>query len=94
MTQTIPETPSDYDRTRVVERPDGFYWQSRDGSRDYGPFPTLLEAVQDLQYNDEPTSYEPGETLAEAETEIGVSDWVDPETGLPAEEDWTRKEEH
>ncbi len=94
MTQTIPETPSDYDRTRVVERPDGFYWQSKDGGRDHGPFPTLLEAVQDLQYKDAPTSYEPGETLAEAETEIGVSDWVDPETGLPAEEDWTRKEEH
>ena len=92
MTQTIPETPSDYDRTRVVERPDGFYWQSKDGGRDYGPFPTLLEAVQDMQYNDEATSYEPGETLAEAETEIGVSEWIDPETGLPAEENWTRKE--
>jgi len=94
MTQIIPETPSNYDRTRIVERPDGFYWQSKDGGRDYGPFPTLLEAVQDMQYKDEPTSYEPGETLAEAETEIGVSDWVDPETGLPAEENWTRKEEH
>jgi hypothetical protein len=92
MTQTIPETPSDYDRTRVLERPDGFYWQSKDGGRDYGPFPTLLEAVQDMQYKDEPTSYEPGETLAEAETEIGVSEWVDPDTGLPAEENWTRKE--
>lgn len=92
MTQTIPETPSNYDRTRVLERPDGFYWQSRDGGRDYGPFPTLLEAVQDMQSSDEPSSYEPGETLAEAETEIGVSEWIDPETGLPAEENWTRKE--
>jgi hypothetical protein len=45
-----------------------------------------------MQYKDEPTSYEPGETLAEAETEIGVSEWVDPDTGLPAEENWTRKE--
>ena len=94
MTQIIPETPANYDGTRVVGRLDGFYWQSKDDGRDYGPFPTLLEAVQDMQYKDEPTSYEPGETLAEAETEIGVSDWVDPETGLPAEEDWTRKEEH
>jgi hypothetical protein len=92
MTQTIPETPADYDRTRVVERPDGFYWQSKDDEREYGPFPTLLEAVQDMQYNDAPSSYEPGETLAEAETEIGVSECVDPETGLPAEENWTRTE--
>jgi len=45
-----------------------------------------------MQSSDEPTSYEPGETLAEAETEIGMSDWVDPDTGLPAEENWTPKE--
>ena len=94
MTQTIPETASNYDLTRIVERPDGFYWQSRDGGREHGPFATLLEAVQDMQYSDEPSSYEPGETLGEAETEIGVSDWIDADTGLPAEEDWTRKEEH
>ena len=47
-----------------------------------------------MQYRDEPSSYEPGETLAEAEAEIGISDWTDPDTGLPAEEDGTRTEEH
>jgi hypothetical protein len=56
MTQTVPETPADYDRTRIVERPDGFYWQARDGGREYGPFATLLGAVQDMQYSDEPSS--------------------------------------
>lgn len=95
MTQPIiPETPPDFDRTRIIERPDGFCWQSKDGGKDYGPFATLLEAVQDMQYSDEPSSYEPGETLAEAEAEIGVSEWTDPDTGLPAEADWTRTEEH
>ena len=69
MTQTIPETPPDYDRTRIIERPDGFYWQSKDGGKDYGPFATLLEAVQDMQYSDEASSYEPGETVEEAEAE-------------------------
>jgi len=93
MTPIIPETPPDYDQTRILERPDGFYWQTKDGGRQYGPFATLLEAVQDMQYNDEST-YEPGETVQEAEAEIGVSDWIDPDTGLPAEEDWTRTEEH
>ena len=29
MSKVIPETPPDYDKTRVIERPDGFYWQSR-----------------------------------------------------------------
>jgi hypothetical protein len=84
----------DYDRTRIIKRPDGFYWQPKDGGKDYGPFATLLEAVQDMQYRDESSSYEPGETLAEAEAEIGISDWTDPDTGLPAEEDRTRTEEH
>ena len=29
MKTTIPETIADYDRTRIVERPDGFYWRPR-----------------------------------------------------------------
>ncbi len=93
MTQIIPETPSDYDRTRIFERPDGFYWQAKDSRREYGPFATLLEAVQDMQYRDEP-ALEPGETLEEAKAELGMSDWIDPDTGEPAEEDWTRTEDH
>ena len=28
---------------------------------------------------------EPGESLREAEDEIGIADWIDPETGDPAE---------
>ena len=38
MTQPIPETTPDSDRTRVIERPDGFYWQAKDNGREYGPF--------------------------------------------------------
>ena len=30
---------------------------------------------------------EPGETVQEAEAEIGIADWIDPETGAPAEEE-------
>ena len=26
MTQIIPETSADFDKARVIERPDGFYW--------------------------------------------------------------------
>jgi hypothetical protein len=28
---------------------------------------------------------EPGESLEEAEGEIGIADWIDPDTGQPAE---------
>ena len=93
MTQVIPETPPDYDRTRIVERPNGWYWQSKDGGREFGPFASLLEAVQDMEAVSEGVS-EPGETLAEAEDEIGIADYKDPETGELAEEQRPRLEDH
>lgn len=84
MAQVIPETSPEYDRARIIERPNGFYWQGVDGGEEYGPFATLLEAVQDMQ-SAEDDAPEPGETLEEAEAELGLSDWVDPETGALAE---------
>ena len=92
MPQVIPETAPDYDRTRIVERPDGVYWQSKDGGREYGPFATLLEAVQDMAAGE--AASEPGETLEEAEGEIGISDYLDPDTGQPAEDGVPRIEDH
>jgi hypothetical protein len=93
MTQKIPQTQPDYDRTRIVERPDGVYWQDKEGGREYGPFATLLEAVQDMELGGD-RNLEPGETLAEAEDEIGISDFIDAETGDPAEEGVPRLEDH
>jgi hypothetical protein len=93
MTQVIPETPPEFDSTRLIERPDGFYWQSKSGTKEFGPFATLLVAVQDMQAREE-AEPEPGETVQEAEAEIGISDWTDPETGEPAEESVPRLEEH
>jgi len=84
--------PAD-DRARIVERPDGFYWRAEDRGAEYGPFPTLSEAADDMQSSDE-SAYEPGETLAEAEDEIGISGWIDPDTGEPAEESIPRTEDH
>lgn len=93
MTQIIPETAPEFDSTRIVERPDGFYWQSKSGAKEFGPFPSLIAAVQDMQRRDE-SEIEPGESLSEAEAEIGIADWVDPETGEPAEENVPRIEDH
>ena len=92
MTHIIPETPPDYDKTRIIERPDGFYWQSKSGGVESGPFPSLIEAIQDMQYRDN-SEVEPGETLEEAEADAGIADWIDPETGEPAEESIPRLEE-
>lgn len=93
MRHGVPETPPDYDRTRIIERPNGFYWQSKQDGREYGPFATLLEAVQDMQASDELVN-DTAEAIAAAESELGIADWVDPDTGQPAEETLTRLEEH
>jgi hypothetical protein len=45
----------------------------------------LLGAVQDMQ-NYDGEGYEEGESLEEAESEIGMDDWIYPETGQPAED--------
>ncbi len=85
MPSKIPQTSRDYDTTRVIERPDGYYWHHvGDSGKVFGPFPALLEAIQDMEYTAE-SDYEPGETLAQAEDEIGISDWIDHETGEPGE---------
>jgi hypothetical protein len=85
MTTTTPiaPTPSENDQTQVIERPDGFYWQDKLTEKVYGTFPTLLEAVQDMQGQND-NDYEEGDSLEDAEAEIGIADWIDPETGEPA----------
>lgn len=85
MKTIIPETPPDFAKTRTLERPDGFYWQDLETDEVYGPFATLAEAVSDMDYNAE-TQTDMAEALREAEDEIGIENWIDPQTGAPAEE--------
>lgn len=89
MAEIIPQTTPDFDSTRIIERPDGFYWQDKETSREYGPFPTLLAAVEDMQSIEE-DGLAPGESVEEAESEIGIADWTDPESGEPVEEERPR----
>ena len=93
MKKPIPETPQDYDKTRIIERPDGFFWQDEGTSQLFGPFTTLWEATQDMEYNAE-SDFEPGETADEAAEEIGIANWVDPDTGELAEESPHHLEDH
>lgn len=86
MSKRIPPQPPEPDRGRVVERPDGFYWQDPVDGRLYGPFRSAQAALDDMQNEDTDGEFEEGESLAEAEAEIGITDWIDPDTGMPAEE--------
>jgi hypothetical protein len=83
-----------HDEPHVIERADGFYWSSPATGAEYGPFATRAEAVADMEFDAEADDPEPAETLEEAEAEIGLSGWVDPDTG-DLGESWTpRLEDH
>lgn len=97
MTTTMREARGALALPEVTEKPDGFYWRTLDFAREYGPFETLAQAQRDLEESTaEPTdeAIEPAATLEEAEDEIGVSGWVDPDTGELAEDSIARLEEH
>jgi len=87
--EPLPE----FEDALMLERPDGFYWKSKINGEESGPFKTLAEAITDMEYTGE-SDYEPGESLEEAESEIGISEWIDPDTGAPAEEGVPRIEDH
>jgi hypothetical protein len=77
----------------VIQRPDGYYWLGADGRAEVGPFASLVEAEADLNASAD-DSPEPGESLYEAEQELGIADWLDSETGELAEDTRTRLEDH
>ena len=70
---------------QLMHHPDGYYWQTPDGKQEFGPFENLEMALAHMQSANGEESAEPGETLQEAEDEIGVADWIDPDTGELAE---------
>lgn len=74
--------------TGVVERPDGLHAVADDGVQEFGPFETYEEALASIDAPvDEPDEEAATdiEALHEAEENIGIANWLDPETGEPAE---------
>lgn len=93
MRRPIPSITPDDERRRIVERNDGFYWLPLEGGREHGPFATLMAAMLDMQDTGEAEDVDPDD-IRQAEGLLGVPDWVDPETGQLADDEWTRTEEH
>ena len=75
----------------VLERPDGYYWESE--GELHGPFTTLAEAEADMLSGGEPEVTDP-DVLQETESELGINEWIDPDTGGPAEDSVPRIEDH
>lgn len=78
----------------LVQHPDGWYWLAADGKQQFGPFDTAEEALADMGAASDDEVIGPGETLHEVEDELGLADWVDPDTGTLAEGTHTRIEDH
>ena len=79
---------------RVIKRPDGYYWEAK-GKDARGPFATRGEAEADLLAGGAAQGdFEQEGTLQEAESELGISEWIDPDTGVPAEDNVPRIEDH
>jgi hypothetical protein len=79
----------------LIKRPDGYYWEAKPAGELRGPFVTREEAEADrLAGGAAGGEFESGETLQEAESEIGMSEWIDPDTGGPAEDNIPRIEDH
>lgn len=98
-TQTQPRRPkippgiaAELEDMRVIERPDGFWVQPLAGGAENGPFRSLVEAIEGHRAAEE--DFESPESLAEMEAEVGVADWIDPETCAPAEDGVPHLEEH
>jgi hypothetical protein len=68
----------------LLERPDGIYWRVAESEEAFGPFETYELARVDFLRGDEERPA-PGETIADAETELGLNHWVDEDTGEVAE---------
>lgn len=74
---TLPAAP-------ILERPDGFYWQSLEGRQQFGPYESY-ELAREARDADSEESLAPRETLHAVEDEIGIASWIDAETGAPPE---------
>ena len=68
----------------IVLRPDGYHWLAEGGRQEVGPFATVALARADRDGSGE-ASAAAVDALQQAEQEIGIADWIDPETGEPAE---------
>lgn len=86
-------TVADERLERIVDHPDGYCWIALDGHQQFGPFDTVEEALADMEVDEADFEAAPP-SLEEAEDALGIADWIDPETGAPAEDTHTRLEDH
>jgi len=86
------DSPDDERLSQVVEHPDGWYWIAPDGHQQFGPFDSMEAVLADMDPGD--AAPDAGQTLQDTERVLGLSEWIDPETGDLAEDVRVRIEDH
>lgn len=81
------------DSGEIVQHPDGWYWLGADGRQQFGPYASFDEAQAEMHAASD-DGLDLDESITEAEQDIGIADWLDPDTGEPAEGTHTRIEDH
>ncbi|HEX5639681.1 MAG TPA: hypothetical protein VFX81_07760 [Burkholderiaceae bacterium] len=76
--------PTDDENSRVVARPDGYYWVADDGHQEFGPFVSAMDALVALRSGIE-TGLEPDVSLSEIEAEIHYTEPKLNDEGVPEE---------
>jgi hypothetical protein len=84
-------TPEE-EMARIIERPDGFYWVDASSGKEFGPFASMTEAIEDMEFSADNGAAD-AESLREAEDSLGITDWIDPDTGELAEDSIHRLED-
>lgn len=84
---------TDLDDSKIIERTDGYYLHDKRTGEEFGPYASFQDAVASRE-NVISAELEPCVDLKEAEEELGIADWIDPETGSLAEESVPHLEDH
>ena len=79
-----PAAPTDDEDSRVVARPDGFYWVADDGHQEFGPFASAMDALVALRSGIE-TGLEPDDSLPDVDAEIHYTEQKRADEGVPEE---------
>ncbi|MCZ7564611.1 MAG: hypothetical protein M5U08_13245 [Burkholderiales bacterium] len=93
MPRAKPVIAPEFEDARILERPDGFYWQSKQTGKEFGPFESLAAAVEDVGFSADAELDVP-DTLEEAEADLGVEGYIDPQTGDLEDPSLPRLEDH
>lgn len=95
MTRPTHLNTFDYEDARIIQRSDGYYYQDKKTEEEFGPFASLDKAVAHMENSViNEADLEAEDDLKEIEEELGIADWIDPDTGDLAEESIPHIEDH